>query len=89
MLYLRYYIISSVIQLKFFAVVSSELCTTSQRLGAAAAFTTVHASYKRSILHCLFCGVTAAVAPNRQLAAVLFRFHCAKTFLAIRFIIIF
>ena len=42
---------------------------TSERLGAAAASTAVYAGYKRSFSHCLFCGVTAAVAPNRQLAA--------------------
>jgi len=38
---------------------------TSERLGAAAAYTTVYAGDKRSITHCLFCGRTAAVAPNR------------------------
>jgi len=40
---------------------------TSERLGAAAAYTTVYAGDKRSFSHCLFRGVTAAVAPNRQL----------------------
>ena len=35
------------------------LPTTSERLGAAAAYTTVHAGDKRSFSHCLFCGVTA------------------------------
>ena len=43
--------------------------TTSERLGAAAASTTVYAGDKRSISHCLFRGATAAVAPNRQLGA--------------------
>ena len=40
---------------------------TSERLGAAAAYTTVHAGYKRSFSHCLFRGVTAAITPNRPL----------------------
>ena len=53
------------------------LRTTSQRLGAAAADTTVYAGYKRSFSHCLFCGATAAVAPNRQLCAGIFTFHFA------------
>jgi hypothetical protein len=42
----------------------------SQRPGgfaSAAAYTTRHAGDKRSITFCLFCGVTAAVAQNRQL----------------------
>ena len=51
---------------------SAKLPITSERLGAAAASTTVHAGYKRSFSHCLFCGRTAAVAPNRQLAAGIF-----------------
>jgi len=42
---------------------------TSERLGAAAAYTTVDAGYYLSFSHCLFCGTTAAVAPNRQLCA--------------------
>ena len=45
---------------------SRDLSTTSERLGAAAASTTVHAGYYLSISHCLFCGVTAAVAPPRS-----------------------
>jgi len=45
---------------------------TSERLGAAAAYTTVYAGYYLSFPHCLFRGVTAAVAPNRQLAEVHF-----------------
>ena len=49
---------------------SKLLRITSQRLGAAAACTAVYAGDKRSISHCLFCGATAAVAPNRILAAV-------------------
>jgi len=44
-----------------------KLLLTSERLGAAAAYTTVYAGDKRSFSHCLFCGATAAVAPNRQL----------------------
>jgi len=51
---------------------SRRLHTTSERLGAAAAYTTVYAGYKRSFSHCLFRGVSAAVAPNRQLAAGIF-----------------
>ncbi|MCL2074655.1 MAG: hypothetical protein FWH18_12085 [Marinilabiliaceae bacterium] len=47
--------------------------TTSERLGAAAAYTNISAGDYISILHCLFCGATAAVAPNRQLAEVHFR----------------
>jgi len=39
---------------------------TSRRLGEAAASTAVYAGYKRSFSHCLFRGVSAAVAPNRQ-----------------------
>jgi len=42
---------------------------TSERLGVAAASTTVHAGDKRSCPHFLFYGATAAVAPNRQLSA--------------------
>ena len=45
----------------------ARLHLTSQRLGAVAAYTTVYAGYKRSISHCLFRGISAAVAPNRQL----------------------
>jgi len=48
------------------------LLLTSERLGAAAAYTTVYAGDKRSITHCLFRGVSAAVAPNRQLAVSAF-----------------
>ena len=50
----------------------ARLRTTSERLGAAAAYTTVYAGDKSSISHCLFCGVNAAVAPNRQLAEGIF-----------------
>ena len=50
----------------------ARLHLTSERLGAAAAYTTVYAGDKRSSSHCLFRGVNAAVAPNRQLAAVHF-----------------
>ena len=39
----------------------------SERLGAAAAYTAVHAGDKLLSSHCLFLGVNAAVAPNRQL----------------------
>ena len=46
---------------------SRRLAANAQRLGAAAAFTTFHAGYKRSCSHYLFRGVTAAVAPNRLL----------------------
>ena len=42
---------------------------TWRRLGAAAAFTKRSAGYFRSCSHVTFCGVTAAVAPNRSLAA--------------------
>jgi len=48
---------------------SRTLHTTWWRLGAAAAYTKFHAGYKISIPHFLFRGVTAAVAPNRSLAA--------------------
>jgi len=41
-------------------------------LGAAAAFNAVYAGYYLSISYCLFRGVTAAVAPNRQLYAGIF-----------------
>ena len=55
----------------FFALPNSTalsgLHTTSERLGAAAASTTVYAGYYLSFSHCLFRRVTAAVAPNRQL----------------------
>jgi len=45
-------------------------CTSrSVAANAEAASTTVYAGDKRSISHKLFCGVTAAVAPNRQLCA--------------------
>ena len=50
----------------------ARLHLTSERLGAAAAYTAVHAGDKRSFTHCLFRGVTAAVAPNRQLAVSAF-----------------
>jgi hypothetical protein len=48
------------------------LRTTEERLCAAAASTTVPAGYKLSISHCLSCGLPAAVAQNRTLAAVHF-----------------
>jgi hypothetical protein len=48
---------------------SRGLPATSRRLGEAAASTTFHAGDKRSISHYLFRGATAAVAPNRKLAA--------------------
>ena len=57
------------------------LRATFWRLGAAAASTTVHAGYKRSILHCLFCGHTAAVAPNRQLNKTFGSFHIPFIFI--------
>jgi len=53
---------------------------TSERLGTAATFTTVHAGYKRSFSHCRFCGITAAVAPNRQLYAGLYSLINLKIF---------
>ena len=46
------------------------LHTTGWRLGAAAASTTFYAGHKFSIPHYLCCGLPAAVAPNRSLAAV-------------------
>ena len=49
---------------------SPALQPTSERLGAAAAYTTVYAGYKRSIFHCFFCGRTAALAPNGILNVV-------------------
>jgi len=55
--------------LLFHCTVAHALLITFWRLGAAAASTAVYAGDKRSSLHCLFCGVTAAVAPNRQLSA--------------------
>ena len=47
---------------------------TGRRLGAAAASTTLRAGDKRSIPHKNFRGVTAAVAPNRLLAAGILSF---------------
>ena len=44
--------------------------------GEAAASTTFVAGDKRSISHYLFCGVTAAVAPNRSLGAGILRLLC-------------
>ena len=54
---------------------SRTLPTTGGRLGAAAAFTKRSAGNFRSCSHGTFCGVTAAVAPNRSLCVV-FLFHC-------------
>jgi hypothetical protein len=48
---------------------SPRLRATSQRLGAVAASTNVYAGYKVSIMHGIFRGVTAAIAPNRKLHA--------------------
>jgi len=45
------------------------LRATGRRLGAAAAYTIVYAGYYRSNPPQTFCGVTAAVAPNRLLGA--------------------
>ena len=45
------------------------LTYNDQRLGAAAADTKRYAGYCRSCSHVIFCGVTAAVAPNRPLYA--------------------
>ena len=45
------------------------IAPNDQRLGAAAADTARSAGYFRSCSHVIFCGVTAAVAPNRTLAA--------------------
>jgi len=45
-----------------------------RRIGAAAASTTVHAGHYRSNPPQTFCGVTAAVAPNRMLYAGIFNF---------------
>jgi len=51
--------------LEFYGCAARHIRTTERRLGEAAASTTVHAGHKRSSLHYTFCGVTAAVAPNR------------------------
>ena len=56
--------------------VVARLRLTSERLGAAAASTTISAGYYLSFSHCLFCGATAAVAPNRQLAVRPFMSLC-------------
>jgi hypothetical protein len=48
---------------------SRRLHLTWRRLGAAAADTKRSAGYFLSCSHETFCGVTAAVAPNRLLAA--------------------
>jgi hypothetical protein len=45
------------------------LRTTTQRLGEAAASTAISAAHGNSISHDKFMRVTAAVAPNRKLAA--------------------
>ena len=64
---------------------SADLRATWWRLGAAAASTTLRAGDKRSITHKNFCGVTAAVAPNRSLSAgillllVCVRVRCSLT----------
>ena len=50
----------------------TRLQLTSERLGAVAASTTVPAGYSLSNLHCRFCGVNAAITPNRPLAVVHF-----------------
>jgi len=47
--------------------VLARLHTTPRGLGAAAADTARSAGYFRSYSHYTFCGVTAAVAPNRAL----------------------
>jgi hypothetical protein len=62
---------------KFYGFVNralTHLQPTTQRLGAAAASTNVYAGYKVSITHDIFRGVTAAVEPNRKLAAGIFVF---------------
>jgi hypothetical protein len=51
---------------------SRRLRATSQRLGAVAASTNIHAGDKCSITQFLFRGVTAAIAPNRKLCAGIF-----------------
>ena len=45
----------------------SSIAHNVRRLGEAAAYNTRYAGYLRSNLHYTFCGVTAAVAPNRML----------------------
>jgi hypothetical protein len=63
--------------LNFFLSVALSICRalssgwhlTWWRLGAATAFTKRSAGYSLSNLHFSFRGVTAAVAPNRALAA--------------------
>jgi hypothetical protein len=49
-----------------------DLPTTFWRLCEGGASTTVHAGYKRSFSHCLFCGVIAPLSQNRSLYAGLF-----------------
>jgi len=56
----------------FLRCVARALPLTGWRLGEAAASTTFVAGDKHSIPHYLFCGVTAAVAPNRSLGAGIF-----------------
>jgi len=51
---------------------SRRLQPTERRLGEAAASTNGYAGYYRSNPPQTFCGVTAAVAPNRVLAAGIF-----------------
>jgi hypothetical protein len=55
-----------------FALSCPALQATSQRLGEAAAYTTFAREYYLSISHVTFMRVTAAVAPNRSLAAGVF-----------------
>jgi len=50
-------------------------------LAAAAASTTVPAGDKSSITHYRFCGVTAAVAPNRTVA----RWHSSESVVLVKF----
>ena len=57
-----------------YATLLPALRATSQRLGVVAAPTELPAGYKLPNLHCRFCGVTAAITPNRTLEAVLFCF---------------
>jgi hypothetical protein len=51
----------------FSTALSLHLQPTSQRLGAVAASTNVHAGDNCSITHNFFRGVSAAIAPNRKL----------------------
>jgi len=45
------------------------LPTTWWRLGVVAAYTELPAGYKLSNSHCRFCGLPAAITPNRSLCA--------------------